>query len=534
MRPELQIRNVRLVDGSGAPARPGCLDISGGRIAAVGGPERPACRVLDGGGAVACPGFIDAHNHADLAAGSPEEMACMLYQGVTTCVVGNCGFSAFPAWGEAGRSYLRYAAGVMGKPRGFSGAADLYEYGQRLNGASMLVNLASHVGHGMLRAAALGAGDAPADRQGLERMCRLLDALLEQGAAGLSLGLIYSPGARAGWDELAALARTAARRGKPVAVHLRDEGRGLEDSVEEMLSLARETGVHIHFSHHKVMGAAFHGSSARSLALLDRARTSGLEVSLDAYPYDAGCSTALVLLPPWVLAQGMEEALARLERREVRSRIQADLERGIEGWENLVGSCGWKRLEIAALGSGDPALQGKSLAQLGQIWGISPLEALARLLVQEGGNVSITIRGMCQEDVDRILTWPDTLLGSDGLFAKGSAHPRRYGAFPRFLHSYVMQRGLISLEEAVAKMTGRTASCFGLRGRGLLRPGYWADVVLFHPEALVDRADYAEPERLAAGIEHVFVAGVHTLDSGRPTGQYAGRLLTIKSGENRT
>lgn len=521
MQPDLQIRGGTLYDGLGSPGKRGCLDIKDGRITAVGGPQRPAREVIDATGLVVCPGFIDAHCHADLAAAEPAQTLGFLHQGVTTCIVGNCGFSAFPVAGEPGRRYLRYGAGVLGTPPRPCEAADFEAYGRFLAGGRLAVNLVSHVGHGTLHASLTGGEGSTA------AMRRALHRLLAQGAAGVSLGLIYAPGASAPQRQLYALAEVAAECGKPVVVHLRNEGAELLPSIHELLAIARKTGAHIHFSHHKVMGRQNHGQSAQSLARLSEARAQGLRVSLDAYPYSAGCSTAMVLFPPWLLDAGLDEALQRLKDKATLQRIAQDLATGIAGWENLVAACGWQNLLLAATRSRNRAIEGKSLAAIAEDRGCSPLEALAEIVLREQGDASITLRGMCRQDVNRIILHPETLIGSDGLFSPGGAHPRKNGSFARVIRSYVVQRGVISLEAAIHKMTGKTAAVFNIPARGVLQAGYMADVAVFSPQQLADTASYLHPQRLARGMRHVLVAGRPALKDGKPTGEAAGRLLPI-------
>lgn len=527
MRPEIQIRNGLIVDGSGCRGKKGCLDIAGGRIVGIHGPERQAGCVIDAEGCIVCPGFIDAHTHADLFADDPAQMEACLMQGVTTCVVGNCGFSAFPVTGRGALEYLNYGAGVLGSRDGFTGTKDFLEYREFMQRNRIPVNIASQVGHGILCADMAGDGTEPPDGFQIREMCGLLDGLLRQGAAGLSLGLAYAPGAWARRKELCALARVVAEHNKVLSVHLRNEGDQLHESMDEMLDIAREAGVHLHISHHKVMGRANHGQSDRSLKRIEEANKDGLQVTLDAYPYAAACSTAMVLLPPWVLANGFEEALVSLRDPEIVRRIEADLATGLPGWENLSASCGWDALVVSSTASNRSDIVGKSIELLGKERGISSPEALIHVIMEEKGCVSVVLRGMARYDVDQIITYPGTVIGSDGLFSQGGAHPRRYGAFARVLCDFVRRRRLMGLETAVHKMTDKTARIFGLSGRGLLKNGYWADIAVFSMDEFIDRADYEHPDRAAGGMRTVLVNGVPVLDGGLVTGHAPGRLLPV-------
>lgn len=531
MQPDIQFRDGIIYDGLGSPGFLGCLDVTDGRISAVGGPERQAKKIIDCSGLAVSPGFLDVHTHADLFAADIQRMKSFLCQGVTTCIVGNCGFSAFPLEGEAGREHLKYAAGVMGSLTESAGGASFSGFSRAMDGR-LAVNIASHAGHGALRAFVVGNQETPPSGEQIQKMCEVLDQMLSEGAAGLSLGLIYSPGSTSERTELVELAKAVYRHRKVLAVHLRDEGARLSESIEEILSIAEETNVHVHISHHKVMGPGNWGKSIESLELLQQGMKRGLSVSLDAYPYDAACSTAMVLFPPWVMSKGTGQALRRLRDREMLSQIQKDIKEGIPGWENLSASCGWHRLEICATASHDQTVEGKSLSELGEAWKVSPLEALAGILVKENGAASVVIRGMSQEDVGNIIAFPDTLIGSDSLFADGCLHPRKSGSFAKVFRYYVRGQKILTTEEAICRMTGKAAATFGLLDRGVLKEGYRADLAVFSPEKFCDMADFSHPDQDAEGMEHVYVNGKAVLEHGKLTGAAPGRVLCINGRAN--
>lgn len=522
MIPEYQIRNAVIVDGSGSPGKKGCLDLNNGITEAVGCREHPAQHIIDAEGMIAAPGFIDVHTHADAYVGDFECMKSFLSQGVTTCVTGNCGFSVFPLEGRAGKEHLRYGVPVLGEARHSAGYKSFQEFARQ--NRSAFVNVAALTGHGALRT---NVESRFSNLWESEQMARKLEEQLEEGAAGLSLGLIYYPGSVTKREEFVKLARIVQKHGKVLAVHLRDEGLRICDSMDEMLSLAQETGVHIHFSHHKLMGVKSWGWSEKTLELFRQAKKGGLELSLDAYPYTSGASTAAVLLPPWVCADGMEKTMERLKSRRVLEKIQKELRQDIEGWENLSRSCGWANLVAVKAGPDGREISGKSIKELAGADGCSEVEKLAELIVREQGKLCVAIHGMSQEDVDRIIQFPDTLIGSDGLFGPGAAHPRRYGAFARFLRRYAAEKKVLTLEEAVHKITGLAAETFGIRDRGFLRPGYAADVVIFDQKKISDRSDYQRPEALAEGVKYVFLNGQIVLDNGTFFCKRAGRTLHI-------
>lgn len=521
--PDIQIRNGNVIDGTGTPPFVACVDITDGKISAVGGPELPAREIVEAAGMTVTPGFIDAHTHADLAIAQDGQTDCFVYQGVTSCICGNCGFSPFPLLGEGRETHLRYASGVIGSYSAADGWPSFSQYAETCSGG-MRINMACFVGHGALRASIMGGGDRQPDQAQIDAECVLLDQQLREGALGLSLGLIYSPGSTARREELLALAEVVRRRNGLMTVHLRDEGAALLDSMEEIFSIARQTGVRVELSHHKVMGLKNWGLSRASLELAFRARDEGLCVGVDAYPYAAACSTGLVLLPPWALAGGVEHTLKLLEDQALLDRLERDIRTGQPGWENLSASCTWENLFFASLGSGEKELLGRSIADVAREWGCTPLRTLARVLLHERGAVSVTICGMSPEDVGRILLSDLTVLGSDGLFSDECRHPRRYGAFAHFYREYAYG-GRMRPEEVVAKMTGRTAERFGLRGRGFIRTGDWADIAVFKAEHFCDMADFSNPQRLAVGMEYVFVNGQPVLRRGVKTGAKPGKVL---------
>ena len=293
---DIQIHNGIIYDGTGGAPYRGCVDILGDRIVSVGQGDREAGIVIDAAGKCVCPGFVDAHSHCDLAAVSLWEMEGCLRQGVTSCVAGNCGFSPFPLTKQTNKSVLHYSEGILGSSSW--GYEDFCSYRQMLKREKTAVNVISLVGHGPLHIKHLGYARREASRRELLAMCEELEQLLEQGAAGLSFGLIYVPGVYTGEQEVRALAEVLARRDRILAVHLRNEGAGLLQSVEEMLRVAEMTGVRVQLSHHKVMGEAYWGRSVQTLAKVREAKERGIRVSLDVYPYTAACSTAMVLLPP--------------------------------------------------------------------------------------------------------------------------------------------------------------------------------------------------------------------------------------------
>jgi N-acyl-D-amino-acid deacylase len=472
---DILFRNARIIDGSGGPSRVTDLAVEGDRIAALGHLSRARARTeIDATGAVLAPGFIDSHAHDDLPLLLEPDLEAKVSQGVTTTVNGNCGFSLAPCPGERNRPPAPLGAFTGNGKYLFPRFAD---YLQALDAAPGAVNSVCLVGHTTLRHAVMEDFDRPATPGEIEAMCALLDQALSEGAAGLSTGLYYPPAHAAPTEEVISLARVAARHGAPYVTHMRDERDGVAGSLEETFRIGREAGTPVIVSHHKCAGRNNHGRSRETLGLIART-AERQEVGLDAYPYTAA-STFLVP------ARAAETA----------------------------------RVVITA-SRPHPECAGRELADIAAEWSCSPLEAAERLV--PGGAVYFD---MDEEDVRRILAFPATMIGSDGIVMEAHPHPRAWGTFPRVLGRYARDEGLFSLETAVHKMTGLTAARFGLRDRGVLAEGAFADLCLFDPQAVRDTADFVEPRKRAAGILGVWVNGLATWDGCGPTKQRPGRAL---------
>jgi N-acyl-D-aspartate/D-glutamate deacylase len=485
----LVIRNARLLDGTGAPVRPGDLAVAGDRVAAVGDVAGAGAREIDGRGRVLCPGFIDTHTHDDGALLRYPGMQFKLAQGVTTCVTGNCGFSVAPATAEAGPMITRSAIlGIGDTPVTWR---DLAGYREAFAAARPAVNAIALAGMGTLRYAAMRnarGAPAPADQA---RMRGWVEQAMEQGACGLSTGLIYEPNRFSTTEEIIDLCREIAPHGGVYATHMRNEGEGLLDSIEETLRIGREAGCAMHISHHKASGRRAWGLVARSLARIEAARAAGDDVTLDVYPYPAG-STRL-------------DALVRLG-------LFADPEYA-------------PAIRIATC-PGNEHWQGKTVAEVAEELDL-PAEQAAQRIVEGPGRETVVIQfTMDETDVETNLRHPLVMIGSDGIpVLEGLPHPRLYGTFPRVLGCYVRERQVATLEEMVRRMTSFPAQRFGLAGRGVLAPGAFADLVLFDPATVRDTATYDAPQQEPEGIALVVVNGAIACEGGRHTGVGSGRLL---------
>lgn len=487
---DLVIRNASILDGTGAPARPGDVAVEAGRIVRVGEAAGAARQQIDAGGLTLAPGFVDTHAHDDGALLRYPGMEFKLAQGVTTVVVGNCGFSVAPATREAGAMVRDNAILAVGDtPVTWTDQAG---YAALVNERGVALNAIALVGHNTLRYAAMGNDErAPTDAE-LARMRGWVEQGMEQGACGLSTGLIYEPGRWCQTDELIELCRPVAAHGGVYATHMRNEAERLLESVEETLAIGRGAGCAVHISHHKASAKAAWGLVAKSLARVDEAARSQ-QVTLDVYPYTAG-STRL-------------EAYARLGR--ITPAIANEI-----------------RLATVP---GHPEWQGKTVARVAGLLDLPVDQAALRILEGPGRETVCIHFSMDEGDVEANLRHPLVMVGSDGLpVLEGFPHPRLYGTFPRVLGEYVRDRGVLTLADAVRRMTSLPARVFGLAGRGAIAEGAWADLVLFDLATVRDTATYDDPKREPDGIALVVVNGAVAYEGGRHTGTRTGRMLAYR------
>ncbi len=488
---DLVIRGASIYDGSGAAPVAGDLALRGDRIAAVGEVAGRAGRTIDARGLAVAPGFIDVHSHDDFAVLLEPQVPFKVLQGVTTEVVGNCGLGAAP-FAQASVTAAALHPGRHIEPyEGYAG------YLAAIDRDPPSLNVAALVGHGAIRAAAM---DDPSKRSSAaeqDRMRTLLEEGLAAGAVGLSTGLIYEPGRNAEPAELVHLARGLAGTGAVYTSHMRDESTRLLDSVRETLRVGEEAGVPVQVSHHKAAGRAAWGLVRDSLRLLDEARSRGIDAAADQYPYTSA-STILA-----AVAQN----------------------RWLEGSPGGEGSRAGAADEVIIASSAKrPEWDGRSLAEIGAGRGETAAETARRVLAEDPA-VWVIVRMMNEDDVRTVLRHPTTLIGSDGIPTGGKPHPRLWGTFPRVIGHYARDEGVLSMEEAVHRMTGASAKRFGLRDRGLLRPGGFGDVVVFDPARIIDCATPDDPCRPPAGILHVFVNGTEVVRDGAHTGARPGRAL---------
>jgi N-acyl-D-amino-acid deacylase len=535
---DLIIRGGTVVDGTAAQGRPADIGILGDRILAIGDLSgvdgADALDVIDAGGRVVAPGFIDPHGHSDGSLFVDGALASHLRQGFTTQLSGNCGETVAPIT-DVGREVVELSLrpnALIARWRSFA------EYLDAVEAEPLGINVAFLVGHGTVRASVLGS--EPREPDDLERhaMVREVDAAMDAGAFGLSSGLIYAPGMYAAIDELATLATSTAKRGGLYATHMRNEADELFDALDEAVATIRaaaDAGVdapRLQVSHLKCASAAVHGRADEAVGVLERARADGLDVAADQYPYTAAATTLATILPPALLGLGVDGCVAALGDPEVRGRVRSEMERGISGWENVARDPGWDGLRISFAAS-HPEWSGRTLAELGDELHVDPAELAFDALVDDRLDVAVVIDCMTDADVATIAAVPWIAVCTDAtarrpghpILGAGKPHPRTYGSTARVLGEFVRERGIVSLEAAIAKLTSVPAARLGLRDRGVLREGTFADLVVVDAGTVADIATYADPDRYPLGIDDVIVNGKAAVRDGAETGARAGRLL---------
>jgi N-acyl-D-amino-acid deacylase len=523
---DLLIRGAHIIDGSGAPGVTGDVAVRDGRIRAVNtAPGGQAQRVIDGDGLVLAPGFIDIHTHSDFTLPLNPLAEGKIRQGVTTEVVGNCGFSVAPALpGKAAllRDYLAASAPWLDfRDTSFADYMDAFP--------DVSVNTIMQAGHHTLRLMAMGADDrAPNDAE-LQHMQRMLEEALQAGALGLSSGLFTTPGGYASSDEMVALGHVLRRHGGAYSSHVRDEANRVFDAVREAIAVGETCGIHVQIAHLKLSGVDNWGGASELLGEIEAARERGVAVDCDQYPYTAATNPLRNLLPTWVQAGGMAPMLARLAEPETRQRLRQDIE--AEGLNNFGRIASWDDVRIA-ISPHQPQYAGQTIGAMARERRCDPLDAVCDYLIADQGHTRILVTSMSEDDVQAILRDSTALVGSDGtslapygVTGQGKPHPRYYGTFARILGHYVRDLGILTLPQAIYKMTGGSAKALGLVERGLIREGYWADLTLFDPQTIDATATYEEPHQYARGIQAVIVTGEVAIDAGEHTGALPGRVL---------
>lgn len=534
---DLAFFGAKILDGTGGPWFYGNLFVAGDRISRIettGAPQKPrpdaARRVIDASQLYLSPGFIDTHSHSDLTLLVDGRALSKITQGVTTELLGEAESAAPLPTGrlEEIGNITRSLTNVPVKVDWTT----FRQYFDRLEKSGISVNVVSTVGCGQVREAILGDANRAPTADELARMKALVRQALEDGVVGLSSGLIYPPNSYASAEELIELAQVASAHGGIYLTHIRNEADEIVEALNEAIRIGREAQLPVHILHLKVAGKKNFGRTGEVGKIIEKARAEGVDVTANRYPYIAGSTSLTTCIPTWVHEGG--KLIERLRDPKVRERVKREMDTGAPGWSNQIESAGsWENILIASVSSArNKHLEGKNMAEVARLRNADPKDAVIDLIVEENGQIGAIYFIMAEEDVRAALRFPWLSIGSDGAavapegpLATGKPHPRFYGTFPRVLAKYVREEGVISLEEAIRKMTSLPARQLNLQDRGLLREGMAADLVAFDYARVQDRATFSDPHQLSEGIEYVVVNGKLVVEKGRHTGALPGRVL---------
>lgn len=520
---ELAIMNGLIFDGLGNPPIRSNIYVSGDKIGLVSSEGKlGADETISAKELAVAPGFIDTHSHSDLMLFSDPFAESKITQGVTTEIVGQDGFSVAPVQKEVQPELAKYLSGLAGQLDDWKWNT-FDSYLQRLSELQTTVNVASLVGNGTIRAMIVGFERREANPSELEGMRILVADAMTQGAIGLSSGLIYPPSSYANEDELVDLCKIAAEHNGIYVTHIRNEAHGLIESVDEAIRTATRAKISLHISHHKAIGKDNWGKTKETLERIDTEISRGSAISCDIYPYTAGSTMLSASMPPWALEGGPKALRERLRNPQQRSKIIRELEEGSPTWKSYSQLGGWDKIVIT-YSKARKEVEGKSIAQISKDLGKPPADVVVDLLLESDEAVSMVVFHISEDDVRRVIAHRSSTICTDGLLI-GNPHPRAYGSFPRVLRRYVMEERLLTLERAIQKMTSLPASKFRLKDRGTVKEGVFADLVVFDPQRIRDKATYDSPRQFAEGTRCVIVNGCVVFREGEFTGIRPGRAL---------
>jgi N-acyl-D-amino-acid deacylase len=531
---DIIIKNAEIIDGTGAPAYRGDTAIDGQQISEVGNLSHSDARhIIDAAGSVVAPGFIDMHSHADFSLPVWPTADSMIHQGITTAVVGQCGLSPAPLLNETREEVISALTGFFGefvRDMPWHEWSSVEDYLAFLLRSGISLNILQLAGQGVIRASVLGFGEERANKDQMAKMRNLVDEAMADGAIGLSTGLIYPPGSFTITEELIELTQAVASRDGYYFSHVRGESDTLLDAIAEAIRIGRETGVSVQISHYKAAPRDNWEKSAQGLGLIEKARAEGLDVTADLYPYRAGSTTLLTMLPQWAHVGGPAEIMRRLADPAMRTKMITDMQtggfaRGME-WDQVLITSSPKQTDYEGCYVSDLAAKANK----------PPHDWVFDALLETRLDMGMAVFGMSEENRQREIQCPAMMICTDGYgmattgpLSRGVPHPRNYGAFPRVLGRYVRDLKAVTLEEAVFKMTGLAAQKLRLKDRGMIRPGFAADLVVFDPDAVSDCATYDNPHQYARGISHVIVNGQFVIRDADHTGAKPGIVLKNKN-----
>jgi N-acyl-D-amino-acid deacylase len=532
---DLVIRNAQIIDGTGRPAFQAGIAINDNRIAAIGNFDDQAGRTIDARGLTVIPGLIDLHSHADLIlpldpTKQADLMRCKIAQGITTTVIGNCGLGCAPVANDETEAILRAINSWMTPQQVEWRWRTFGEYLERLESNGLALNIAALAPHGPIRISAMGLIKGRPSMSQMKQMRAMVEQAMNDGTLGLSTGLIYPPGMYSDTNELMELARVVADYDGVYTSHIRGSSEMLIPAVEELLEVGYQTGVRIHHSHNEAVGREHWPKIDRVLAMEERAQSDGVRVSFDTFPYTAAATMMIAIYPPWSLEGGVDQLIERLKDVKTRGLIGRDIERKKPSWppwredgwpHNLVKATGWSSIYIGSVESRkNKHYENLSLTELAKLKGQTPFDAISELIIEERGQVSMLIFEITgdQDERELLARYAKHHLSAFCTdaedYGRGLPHPAAYGAFARILSKFVRDDKALTLEEAVRKMTSYPAQIFGLKDRGVIRRGAFADLVVFDPERVNDHASFKNPRQEATGIKLVMINGHVVFEDG--------------------
>jgi N-acyl-D-aspartate/D-glutamate deacylase len=527
------ITNALIVDGTGAPAYPGVVGIKDGKIKVVGNmgmSNVTGTRIIDAHDRIVAPGFIDMHSHSDMTLLTDGNGQSKIRQGVTTEVIG-----------ESDSVAPRKQASERTPWTDFAG------YFAAIEKSGISPNLLSYIGLGTVRGIVIGEEDRTATAADIESMQKIVSSMMDQGIFGVSTGLIYPPNAFANVDELSEVSKAAAAKGGMYSSHLRYDGLKLRDGIQEAITIGERAKLPVHIFHFKVTGQKNFGRMKEAIDMIEAARARGVDVTADQYPYVASSTSLTATIPPWALDGGTDKLIERLKDKKERARIRKEMENTNPTWESRYQSAGtWQNVQLASIGrtrggtndkvSPNRKYEGMRIAEAAKQAGKDPFDFVFDLLIDEGGSIGCVYFIIDEGDLALALKQPWVSIGSDGSslavdgpLRAGVPHPRNFGTFPRVLGRYVRELKVIPLEEAIRKMTSLPAGTLGLTDRGTIKPGMWADLVIFDPDTVADKATFEDPFQYPVGIDTVLVNGTVVLDEGKHTNARPGKVLKRSS-----
>lgn len=525
---KILLKNGIIVDGSGRKRYEADILIEGEKIKKIGRIEEAVDTIIDAKGKIVAPGFIDTHSHSDLKVLVEPFIEPKVRQGITTEILGQDGVSMAPLPLECVSSWRKNLAGLDGDSDALK-----WDWETTENYLDLIAKTGSGpnelylVPHGNIRMEAMGLDSRVATEEEIAKMKEITRRELEAGAAGISTGLIYIPCAYSETKEMVEICKVAAEYGRPLVIHQRSEADTMLESMEEVIQIAKESGVKIHFSHFKICGQKNWKLIDSVIEILGRCKREGIEVSYDQYPYVAGSTMLGVILPPWAHAGGTDKLIERLEDDKLREKMKEDIVNGIPGWDNFIDFAGFDGIYVTSVKTkANEDCIGKNLIEIAKMRGKDKFEAVFDLLKEEENAVGMYDYYGKDEHIVTFMSREESNICTDGLLG-GKPHPRVYGSFPRVLGKFIREMKIMSLEEGVYKMTHKPAKTFKIEERGLLKEDFYADIVIFDESTVIDKGTFVDPVQFPEGIEYVMINGKFAVKEGKSTFELNGKVIKI-------